>query len=123
MKSVLLISIHLNLCADIGSAPEVHREVNMVNYELMFVIDPTLEEAQRDAVIERYKAVIADSGEVEDVDVWGMRDLAYPIQKLTKGFYVVMQFKAEPDLPKELDRRLKIADDVIRHIIVNKDEA
>ena len=51
-----------------------------------------------------------------------MRKLAYPIMKKTEGYYVVIDFKAGSDMPKELDRRLKISDNVIRHLIVNKDE-
>jgi small subunit ribosomal protein S6 len=51
-----------------------------------------------------------------------MRKLAYPIEKKTEGYYVVIEFQAEPTLPKELDRRLRISDNVMRHIIVNKDE-
>ena len=51
-----------------------------------------------------------------------MKKLAYPIQKKTEGYYVVIEFKAQPTLPAELDRRLKISDNVIRHIIINKDE-
>ena len=60
-------------------------------------------------------------GVVGDVDVWGTRKLAYPIEKKNEGYYVVMQFQAETDMPKELDRRLKISDNVMRHIIINKD--
>lgn len=93
----------------------------MINYEVMFIIDPTLEEAAKDACIERVKGVIASEGEVGNVDVWGMRKLAYPIQKKNEGYYVVIEFKASPELPKELDRRLRISDDVMRHIIINKE--
>ena len=95
----------------------------MVNYEVMFVIDPTLEDEKKEAAVERVKEVISSEGEVVNVDVWGMRKLAYPIQKQNDGYYAVIQFKAEPTLPQELDRRLKISDDFIRHIIINKDEA
>ena len=63
-----------------------------------------------------------ERGEVEKVDVWGMRKLAYPINKKEEGYYVVVDFKGNPTLPKELDRRLKISDNVIRHIILSKDE-
>jgi small subunit ribosomal protein S6 len=66
--------------------------------------------------------VISAGGEVGKVNVWGMRKLAYPIEKKNDGYYVVIEFKANPDLPKELDRRLKISDSIIRHIIINKDE-
>ncbi|MBQ7245853.1 MAG: 30S ribosomal protein S6 [Firmicutes bacterium] len=93
----------------------------MINYEVMFVIDPTLDDEKKEAAVERVKEVISSEGEVVNVDVWGMRKLAYPIQKQNDGFYAVIEFKAEPTLPQELDRRLKISDDFIRHIIINKD--
>mgnify|MGYP002868965531 CR=1 FL=1 len=94
----------------------------MNKYELMFVIDPVLDDEKKEAVIETVKGIIAASGEVAETDIWGLRKLAYPIQKKSEGYYVVMQFAATPDLPKELDRRLRISDNVIRHIIVSKDE-
>jgi len=94
----------------------------MTNYEVMFILDPALEDAQKEASIETVKGIIATEGEVGNVDVWGMRKLAYPIQKKNEGYYVVIEFKAQPTLPKELDRRLKISDNVMRHIIVNQDE-
>lgn len=94
----------------------------MTNYEVMFILDPALEDAAKEAAVESVKSIIANGGEVGNVDVWGMRKLAYPIQKKNEGYYVVIEFKAEPTLPKELDRKLKITDDVMRHLIVNKDE-
>jgi small subunit ribosomal protein S6 len=94
----------------------------MNKYELMVIIDPALEDDKKEAAIENVKNIIAEAGEVSATDVWGLKKLAYPIQKKTEGYYVVMQFTAEPDLPKELDRRLRIADAYMRHIIVNKDE-
>ena len=94
----------------------------MSNYEVMFIIDPALEDDAKEATIEAVKGIIAAEGEVGNTDVWGMRKLAYPIQKKSEGYYVVIEFKAEPTLPKELDRRLKISDNVMRHLIINKDE-
>ena len=94
----------------------------MTNYEVLFIIDPALEDEKKEATIEAVKEIIASEGEVGNVDVWGMRKLAYPIQKKSEGYYVVIEFKAEPTLPKELDRRLKISDKVMRHLIDNKDE-
>lgn len=88
----------------------------------MFILDPALEDDKKEAAVEMVKEIIATEGEVGNVDVWGMRKLAYPIQKKNEGYYVVVEFKAQPTLPKELDRRLKIADSVMRHLIVNKDE-
>ena len=94
----------------------------MSNYEVMFIIDAALEDDKKEAATEMVKSVIAADGEVGKVDVWGMRKRAYPIQKKNEGYYVVIEFTANPTLPKELDRRLRISDSIIRHIIVNKDE-
>ena len=94
----------------------------MTNYEVLFIIDPALEDEKKEATIEAVKEIIAAEGEGGNVDVWGMRKLAYPIQKKSEGYYVVIEFKAEPTLPKELDRRLKISDNVMRHLIDNKDQ-
>lgn len=94
----------------------------MTKYEVMFILDPTLEEEKKAATIETVKEIITADGEVTKVDIWGMRRLAYPIQKNKEGYYVVIEFSANTDLPKELDRRLKISDAVIRHLIVNKEE-
>ena len=91
----------------------------MNKYEVMFVLDPALDDEKKAAAVEAVKGIIADAGEVTE---WGLRKLAYPILKKTEGYYVVMQFDAQPELPKELDRRLRISDDFLRHIIVNKDE-
>jgi small subunit ribosomal protein S6 len=94
----------------------------MNKYELMFVIDPDLEESAKEAMIETVKGIIAAEGEVSATDVWGLRKLAYPIQKKKEGYYVVMQFEAAPTLPKELDRRLRISENCMRHVIVRKDD-
>lgn len=94
----------------------------MTNYEVMFIIDSVLEDDKKAATVETVKEIIAADGEVGKVDVWGMKKLAYPIQKKNDGYYVVIEFQGNPTLPKELDRRLKISDNVIRHIIINKDE-
>ena len=87
----------------------------------MFIINPTLEDAKKEAAIEKVKAIIEADGEVEKVDAWGMRKLAYPIEKKNEGYYVVVEFKASTELPKELDRKLRISDDVMRHIIICKE--
>ena len=94
----------------------------MINYEVLFIIDPALEDEKKEATIEAVKEIIAADGEVGNVDVWGMRKLAYPIQKKSEGYYVVIEFQGNPSLPKELDRRLRISDNVMRHLIDNKDQ-
>ena len=94
----------------------------MTNYELMFIIDPTLEDEKKEATVETVKGIIEADGTVGEVDGWGLRKLAYPIQKKNEGYYVVVTFQASPELPKELDRRLRISEVVMRHLIINKDE-
>jgi small subunit ribosomal protein S6 len=94
----------------------------MNNYEVMFIIEAALEDDKKEAAIEMVKEVISADGEVGKVNVWGNRKLAYPINKKNEGYYVVAEFTGSADLPKELDRRLKISDSIIRHIIINKDE-
>ena len=63
----------------------------MNKYELMFIIDPSLTDDQKAATVETVKGIIG-AEQVSDVDEWGMRKLAYPIQKKTEGYYVVMHF-------------------------------
>lgn len=94
----------------------------MTNYELMFIINPTLEDEKKNETVEKVQEIIkTGEGTVDKVDVWGMRKLAYPIEKKNDGYYVVIEFQADTELPKELDRRLKISDDVMRHMVINKD--
>lgn len=94
----------------------------MRDYELLFVLDPDLNEEQKADMVEKVKAIIAQGGEAGEADVWGDRKLAYPINKKNVGYYVVIPFKAGAELPKELDRRLRISDAVMRHIIVCPNE-
>ena len=63
----------------------------MANYEVMFILDPALEDDKKDATVETVKTIIASEGEVGNVDVWGMKKLAYPIQKKAEGYYVVVE--------------------------------
>ena len=94
----------------------------MTNYELMFIVDSTLEDSVKEQAVETVKGIIADNGEIVKADIWGMKKLAYPINKKNEGYYALVEFKANEDFPKELDRRLKISDNIIRHMIINKDE-
>ncbi|MBN2897330.1 MAG: 30S ribosomal protein S6 [Clostridia bacterium] len=93
----------------------------MRSYETIFVLRPNLEEEARNAAIEKFTSIINTAGEVESVDEWGMRKLAYEIEKLREGYYVLVNFKATVDLPAELERNFRISDDVIRYIVVNKE--
>lgn len=94
----------------------------MRNYELLFILDPAMDEAARNQMIETVKGIINADGEAGEADLWGAKKLAYPINKKKDGFYVLIPFKASAELPKELDRRLKISDNCMRQIIVCQDE-
>ncbi|EYE88666.1 30S ribosomal protein S6 [Fervidicella metallireducens AeB] len=94
----------------------------MNRYEALFVLIPSLTEEEVKAAIERVKGVIeGNGGVVDNVDEWGKRRLAYEINKINEGYYVLCNFTSNPELPKELDRVLRISDNVMRHIIVNLD--
>ena len=87
----------------------------MRKYEVMIIIDPTVEERQVDSLMEKYLKVITDEkGTVDNVDVWGKRRLAYDIQKKSEGIYVVVNFTAEPATAKELDRQLGLSEQILR---------
>ena len=90
----------------------------MKNYELVYVVRPNAEDEVKEAVLNKVQEVISANGEVEKVDTWGNKKLAYQIAKFSEGLYVLVNFKASADLPKELDRNLKINENVIRHMIV-----
>ena len=94
----------------------------MRKYETMFIMKANLEEEKRNELINKFKSIIETDGEIVSADEWGNRKLAYPIQKLNDGYYVLIKFNAGTELPKELDRNFKISDDVIRHMIVNLEE-
>lgn len=92
----------------------------MRKYETIFILHPSLDEEAVKANIEKFKGVIENGGgTIENVDFWGKRKLAYEIKKVNEGFYTLINFEANPELPKELDRVFGITDGVMRHIVVN----
>ncbi|MGQ9512242.1 30S ribosomal protein S6 [Thermodesulfitimonas sp.] len=94
----------------------------MRQYETMYVLRLGLDEEATETVINRFKSIVEENGgAVDQIDRWGKRRLAYKIDKERDGYYVVMRFKAEPPVAKELDRVLKISGDVLRHIIIRED--
>ncbi len=92
------------------------------SYETIFIIDATLDEESVTALKDKFTALIEKSGELESVDEWGKRRLAYEINDRTEGFYYLVNFKADGSFPKELDRQYKITDGILRTIIIRKDE-
>ena len=94
----------------------------MRKYETIFILHPSLDEEAVKANIEKFQGVIVNGGgKVENVDFWGKRKLAYEINKVNEGYYTLINFEANPELPKELDRVFRITDGVIRHIIVKQE--
>ncbi len=94
----------------------------MNKYETIFVIDATKTEEEITALVEKFKSLIEKYGEIESVDEWGKRRLAYAINDLTEGYYVLVNFKANPDFPTELERVYGITDGIIRDIVVRREE-
>ena len=95
----------------------------MRTYELMFIVRPEIEEEALDALVERVQQIMTDNGgQVEKVDRMGRRRLAYPIQKRREGHYVLIQAGLEQAAMTELERNLKLSEDVIRHLLVRVDE-
>ena len=91
-------------------------------YEVLYIINPTLGEEGIAALVEKFKAMVEAEGTLLSVDEWGKRRLAYEINDLNEGYYVLISFTSAPDFPKELDRILGITDGIIRSMIVCKGE-
>ena len=92
-------------------------------YETIFVVDATLEEDAIAGIVDKFKTLISNAGEIEgEVEEWGKRRLAYPIDYKTEGYYVLINFSAKPDFPAELERIYNITDGLLRSIIIKKDE-
>jgi small subunit ribosomal protein S6 len=88
-------------------------------YEVVYIVDPALDESAVTAKLEKFHALATSKGgEVAAVDHWGVRQLAYPIKKLQNGYYVVAQFTADADALPEYERLLKLDGEVIRYLLV-----
>ena len=95
----------------------------MRKYETMFVIRPDLDEEGTKAVIEKFVNLLKDQGaEIESVEEWGMRKLAYEVNKVREGYYVLIYFEAESSAVQELERIFRISADIVRSIVVNQTE-
>ena len=92
------------------------------NYEVVYILDPAMGEEAIAAMVAKFKTMAEARGTVAEVDEWGKRRLAYPINDLMEGYYVLMTFNAAAAIPAELDRIFRITDGVMRSLIVCKDE-
>ena len=94
----------------------------MNKYELAVVLSAKLEDEERAAAIEKVQGYITRfGGTVTNVDEWGKKKLAYEIQKMHEGFYYFIQFEADAECPAEVERHVRIMDNVLRYLVVRKD--
>ena len=94
----------------------------MRTYEVMVILDPSLEERTVEPSLDKYLNVVRkDGGSVESVDIWGRRRLAYEINKQAEGIYAVVSLTAEPATVKELDRQLSLNESVLRTKVIRPD--
>ena len=93
----------------------------MKKYELMFIINPTILEEGRDAVIEKVTGVLTAAGAtIEKSEKWGERKLAYPIDKKKTGFYVLTTFEVDGTVLADVEAKLNIMEEVLRYIVVKQ---
>ena len=94
----------------------------MNKYELALVVNAKLEDEERDAVVEKAKGFITRyNGVITEVEEWGKKRLAYEIQKMHEGFYYFIHFEADTSCPGELEREMRIMDNVLRYLVVKKE--
>ena len=91
-------------------------------YELMYIINPNLSEEETAAVVEKFKALVEQNGTLEEMEEMGKRKLAYEINYISEGYYVLMKFTSAPEFPAELDRVLGITDGILRSMITRRPE-
>ena len=90
------------------------------SYEVVLIFSVSQGEEATNALVEKFKNLIAENATVENVDEWGKRKLAYFIDDEAEGYYVLVNFESEADFPAELDRITNITDGVLRSMIIKK---
>ena len=94
----------------------------MNKYELALVVNAKIEDDAREAVVEKAKEYVTRfGGTVPEVEEWGKKRLAYEIQKMREGYYYFIQFEADATCPIELEKRVRIMDNVLRYLVVKKE--
>ena len=91
-------------------------------YEILYIIDPAQGEEGIQALVEKFKAMVEAEGTLTSIDEWGKRRLAYPINDLVEGYYVLMTCECKPELPAELDRVFRITEGILRSLITAIEE-
>lgn len=90
-------------------------------YETIFIINSEVGEESTKALVEKFKNVIETSAQLESIDEWGKRKLAYEIDDKNEGYYVLANFSSEPNFPAELERLYKITEGILKYIVIAKD--
>lgn len=93
----------------------------MNKYESIYIISPLADEEQVKALIEKFSALISEHGEIEKVEEWGRKKLAYEVQDQKEGYYVMVTFTAGSEFPEELERNYKITENILKYLIIRKD--
>ena len=94
----------------------------MNKYELVLVVNAKIEDEARTAVVDKAKAYVERfGGTVTEVEDWGKKKLAYEIQHMKEGFYYFIQFESDATCPAELEKRVRIMENVLRYLVVRKD--
>ena len=91
-------------------------------YEVLYIIDPAQGEEGINALVEKFKAMVEAEGTLANIDLWGNRRLAYPINDLNEGYYVLMNIETKPEFPAELERVMKITEGVLRCMVTAVEE-
>ena len=91
-------------------------------YECMYILNPNLTEEETAALVEKFKTLIESNGTLDETQEMGKRKLAYEINYLSEGYYVLVKFTSNPEFPAELDRVMGITDGVIRSLITLRPE-
>jgi len=95
----------------------------MRKYEVMYIIRPNIEDEAKKALVERFNNVLSENGaEVAEAKEWGKRRLAYEINDFRDGYYMLLQVSSEAAAVQEFDRLAKISEDIIRHIVIKKED-
>ena len=90
----------------------------MKNYEVLYIIKADVADDAKESVIEKFSTLVTSlNGTVDTVDKWGLKKYAYPINDTTEGYYVLMAFTAEENVPAEMNRQMRITDEVVRFMI------
>ena len=95
----------------------------MNQYETVFILTPVLSDVQMKEAVEKFKGILTDNGaEIINEELWGLKKLAYPIEKKSTGFYVLVEFKAEPTVIKTLEVNYRRDERVIRYITIKNEK-